>query len=70
MEDRSKAASQAASEHAVERARILELRRAIERHNQLYYVEDSPEIGDAEYDTLMRELRTLEEKHPDLADPA
>lgn len=58
------------SEYAAERARILELRAAIERHDRLYHVEDAPEIGDAEYDALMRELRTLEEKHPDFADPA
>jgi len=33
----------------------------------LYYVLDQPEISDAEYDALLRELRTLEEAHPELA---
>jgi len=70
MEEQSKAAAKTESGHAAERARILELRRAIERHDRLYYVEDAPEIDDAGYDALMRTLRTLEEKHPDLVDPA
>ncbi|MBI4577899.1 MAG: NAD-dependent DNA ligase LigA [Planctomycetes bacterium] len=48
------------------RARADELRREIERHNALYYIEDSPEITDGEYDVLFRELRALEEAHPDL----
>lgn len=47
--------------------RIAELRSAIERHNRLYYQEDSPEVTDAEYDTLFRELRELEERFPNLA---
>ena len=42
------------------------LRREIERHNRLYYVEDAPEISDAEYDRLFRELQGLEEQHPEL----
>lgn len=46
--------------------RIRELRREIERHNRLYYVENAPEITDAEYDQLFRELQELEEKHPEL----
>jgi DNA ligase (NAD+) len=46
--------------------RIAELRSAIERHNRLYYLEDAPEITDAEYDSLFRELRQLEEQFPDL----
>lgn len=49
--------------------RLKELRREIERHNWLYYVKDSPEISDAHYDTLMRELLALEEKHPGLITP-
>ena len=40
--------------------RIDELRAQINRHNHLYYVLDSPEISDAEYDRLMRELSQLE----------
>ena len=50
-------------------ARIEVLREAIHRHNYLYYVEDRPEIADAEYDRLMRELRELEEAHPELIAP-
>lgn len=47
-------------------ARAQELRRLIEHHNHRYYVLDSPEISDGEYDALMRELIALEEKHPEL----
>ena len=50
-------------------ARIEALREAIHRYNYLYYVEDRPEIADAEYDRLLRELRTLEEAHPELITP-
>ena len=50
-------------------AKIEELRRQINRHNHLYYILDSPEISDAEYDRLMRKLIELEEKHPDLVTP-
>jgi DNA ligase (NAD+) len=49
------------------RERATALRAELERHNRLYYVEDSPEIGDAEYDRLFRELQELEAKHADLA---
>jgi DNA ligase (NAD+) len=49
--------------------RIEALREAIHRHNYLYYVEDRPEISDAEYDRLLRELRALEEEHPELITP-
>ncbi len=44
--------------------RIEQLRAEINHHNYLYYVLDSPEISDAEYDGLMRELKQLEEAHP------
>src|SRR4051812_13316768 len=47
--------------------RISALRAEIERHNRLYYVEDAPEITDAEYDRLFRELQALETEHPELA---
>src|SRR5215475_2160454 len=50
--------------HAVER-----LRDELRRHEHLYYVLDSPEISDAEYDALMRRLDELEEQHPELASP-
>jgi DNA ligase (NAD+) len=49
--------------------KIEALREAIHRHNYHYYVEDRPEIADAEYDRLMRELRALEEAHPELITP-
>jgi DNA ligase (NAD+) len=45
------------------------LRREIERHNRLYYALDRPEITDAEYDRLFRELIDLEKQHPELASP-
>jgi hypothetical protein len=41
------------------RQRIAELRETINHHNYRYYVLDSPEISDAEYDELMRELQRL-----------
>jgi len=45
------------------------LRAEIEYHNYRYYVLDDPEISDAEYDALMRELEGLEEEHPALKTP-
>ncbi len=50
-------------------ARIAQLRREIARHDRLYYELDSPEISDAAYDRLMRELRDLERSHPELISP-
>ena len=49
--------------------RIAQLREDLERHNRLYYQEATPEISDAEYDKLFRELEDLEKAHPDLYDP-
>jgi len=49
--------------------RITELRETINHHNYRYYVLDSPEISDAEYDELMKELRQLEAEHPELVTP-
>ena len=46
--------------------RVRRLRRDIRRHDRLYYVEARPEISDAEYDTLVRELAVLERRFPDL----
>ena len=51
------------------RQRIEELRGLINYHNHRYYVLDSPEISDAEYDELMREFRQLEAEHPELVTP-
>ena len=50
-------------------ARIAELRAAIERANRLYHVDDAPEITDAEYDALFRELVDLESANPELVTP-
>ncbi len=55
------------AEEAAERA--AQLREEIDRHNYLYYIQDSPEISDAEFDALMRELQELEEEFPELATP-
>jgi len=49
--------------------RIDELRETVNYHNYRYYVLDSPEISDAEYDELMKELRQLEVEHPELVTP-
>ncbi|MCD8185732.1 MAG: NAD-dependent DNA ligase LigA [Rikenellaceae bacterium] len=49
--------------------RIAELRRQLDHHNYLYYVQNRPEISDYDYDKLMRELIGLEELYPDMADP-
>jgi DNA ligase (NAD+) len=51
------------------RQRIDKLREIINHHNYRYYVLDSPEISDAEYDELMKELRQLEAEHPELVTP-
>ena len=48
---------------------IEKLRAEINHHNYRYYVLDSPEISDAEYDELMRELKQLEEQYPQLVTP-
>jgi DNA ligase (NAD+) len=49
--------------------RIEKLREEIEVHNHRYYVLDRPEISDAQYDVLMRELEAIEEEYPDLRTP-
>src|SRR6478735_12278137 len=48
--------------------RIRELRTALDHHNRLYYTQATPEISDAEYDKLFRELEELEKKHPEFHD--
>lgn len=50
-------------------ARIKQLRDEINYHNYLYYVLDAPEIPDAEYDRLLRDLQQLETAHPELITP-
>ena len=49
--------------------RIEELRGLVNHHNYRYYVLDSPEISDAEYDEFMRELKKFEAEHPELITP-
>ena len=49
--------------------RVDRLIRELGRHARLYYLEDAPEISDAEYDELFRELAAIEAKHPELARP-
>ncbi len=61
MDEKSKA-KQAAQ-------RVVDLRKELRRHEHLYYVMDAPVISDAEYDTLMNELKRLEAEHPDLLTP-
>src|SRR5438132_1538065 len=48
---------------------IEALREELRRHEHLYHVLDRPEITDAEYDALMRELQSLEAQHPELVTP-
>lgn len=49
--------------------RVERLRREIRRHDELYYVKARPEISDAAYDALVRELAELERRFPDLVTP-
>lgn len=49
--------------------RIDALRRALDRHNYRYYALDDPEVSDAHYDRLLRELQELEADHPELVTP-
>lgn len=49
--------------------KIADLRRLIEYHNHRYYALDEPEISDAEYDRIFRELVELEKEHPELITP-
>ncbi len=50
-------------------ARAAELRDEIRRHDRLYHTEARPEITDAAYDALVRELKALEAEHPELVTP-
>ena len=47
-------------------ARLEDLRERIRHHEYCYYVLDAPEISDAAFDALMRELKALEAEHPEL----
>ena len=48
------------------RERVAELRRLIDYHRKRYYVDDDPELSDAAYDALERELREIEQERPEL----
>src|SRR5687768_2012428 len=48
------------------KARVEELREQIAYHNKRYHEQDAPEISDAAFDALMKELRDLETAHPEL----
>src|ERR1700712_3252239 len=50
-------------------AQIDELRAQLVHHEHLYYVQDAPEITDAQYDRLMNQLKALEAEHPELVTP-
>ena len=50
-------------------AKTEALREKIRHHEHLYYVLDSPELDDADFDALMRELKEIEAKHPDWVTP-
>ena len=49
--------------------RAAELRKLVEHHNELYYGKDAPEISDAEYDQLFKQLIDLENQYPELQTP-
>lgn len=51
-----------------EQDRIIQLRNELHRHNYNYYVLNSPEISDQEFDMLMHQLQDLEKKYPEMAD--
>src|SRR4051794_14072366 len=48
---------------------IAELRREIDKHNRLYYLDAAPIISDREFDRLMERLEQLEGEHPELITP-
>ena len=57
------------SDIAAAQRRVVKLRERIEHHDHRYYVLDDPEITDADYDRLLRELEQLEQQFPQLASP-
>lgn len=54
------------AEYARDKEEIKKLRKEIKHHSDLYYNQDAPEISDFEYDNLMKRLKELEKKHPEL----
>lgn len=57
------------SDFELMKKRAEDLRTQLNYHSKKYYIEDSPEIDDYEYDMLLRELKTIEEKNPELVTP-
>ncbi len=55
--------------HDIDIKRMRELERELEYHSYKYYVENTPEISDFEFDALLRELQDLEARYPEFADP-
>ena len=51
-----------------EKARILDLRKELEKYSIEYYVYDNPSVSDQEYDRLMQEFKAFEEQHQELSD--
>ena len=60
---------EAAADFEAARERVETLRAEIRHHDHSYHVLQEPEIGDSQYDALMRELRDLEDRHPELITP-
>ena len=54
---------------AADAKRAVRLRELLNRYSYEYHVLDTPSVDDAEYDTLLRELQTLEERNPELRTP-
>ena len=69
VEDSSKPPQSRAVPSAKVQLKLEKLKHAIRRHDELYYVRSRPEISDAEYDQLFRELQDLESQYPDLRTP-
>ncbi|MDF1484404.1 NAD-dependent DNA ligase LigA [Ramlibacter sp. H39-3-26] len=59
----------AAQDVSGDKARVAALRAQLDRYAHAYYVQDAPEVPDAEYDRLLRELQALEAAHPDWITP-
>ncbi len=57
------------SSNIIEKSEIENLRAEIERHSDLYYQRDTPEISDYEFDQLLERLKALETEYPDLITP-
>jgi DNA ligase (NAD+) len=62
-------ASTGGGDCASARQRVDDLRALIAEHDRRYYVLDQPSVSDAEYDDLLREMRAIEERFPELATP-